>query len=222
MDKEIYEGIRINAKYDFVMENVKWFIDYCKRKKTFVGVSACAMQQNWMNLPQLLSFCNEKEVQLYLHTVFFPKESAIRSMSRGELNKILEFVSPYGDSLPAGSEIQKRNTTHFIDFIKQVQQWRDAAAENIQTTSINTPEDFLDFVKAKLELPEYQAHFDQNRREALINKLNNLILALPSDMKITHLVPESVLNDIFDFEYMVHHIEASSVDELIKSIPGKV
>lgn len=221
VNKEIYEGIRINAKYDLVIENVKWFIDYCKRKNTFVGISACAMQQNWMDLPNILSFCNENDIQLYLHTVFFPKESAIRSMNREELNTILAFISSYIADLPVGSGIQKRNSVHFKDFVKQVQQWKDAATESIQSKSINTPEDFLNFVRTKLKQPEYQVHFDQDRREALLDKLNNLIVSLPSDMKITHLVSASILNDIFDFENMVRHIEASSIEELIKNIPAE-
>jgi sulfatase maturation enzyme AslB (radical SAM superfamily) len=71
--REVYEAIRLNAKFDAVMENVNWFIDYCKRKNTFIGISACAMQQNWRDIPNILTFCTKKQVQLYLHTVFFSK-----------------------------------------------------------------------------------------------------------------------------------------------------
>ncbi|HLP18740.1 MAG TPA: radical SAM protein, partial [Chitinophagales bacterium] len=65
LQKETYESIRINADFERTLENMKWFRDYAKSRNTFFGISACAMQQNWRELPAFIRFCNEWDVPVY-------------------------------------------------------------------------------------------------------------------------------------------------------------
>jgi sulfatase maturation enzyme AslB (radical SAM superfamily) len=153
IDKNIYESIRINAKYDLVMENVNWFIDYCKRKNTFIGISACAMQQNWKDIPNILSFCNKNQVQIYLHTVFFPQECALRTLDYKSINSILKFIAPFLNDLPTDTAIERKNKAHYADFVKQLEQWVDIALKSTSKIEINTPEEFFAFIQSKLDSP---------------------------------------------------------------------
>jgi MoaA/NifB/PqqE/SkfB family radical SAM enzyme len=217
--REVYEAIRLNAKFDAVMENVNWFIDYCKRKNTFIGISACAMQQNWRDIPNILTFCTEKEVQLYLHTVFFPKECAIRNLSAMELTEISEFTSPFFTTMAVNSAIDKKNKLHFGDYIKQVNDWKAESIKHAEQIIISTPTELSEFVKHKMEQVLYQSLFDEQRRKNILQKLTLLISVIPKDFPFK----ESLKGFDFKDDYMVidmlKHIENNTIETLLSNAP---
>jgi MoaA/NifB/PqqE/SkfB family radical SAM enzyme len=218
VNKAIYEHIRVNAKYEYVMANVHWLIDYCKRKNTFIGISACAMKQNWRDIPNILSFCNEQEVQLYLHTVFFPETSAIRLLPAADLNTISRFISSYLDKLPSSTSIHKKNKKHFTDFLKQVNEWKDAAPQIINPIIINTSSEFLEFIRSKLESAEYVNKFNERRRNIIIEKVKYLIGLVPPDFPIGELTKEVNFNDEFYIEDMLNQMETEPIENFMKNI----
>jgi len=217
--KEVYELIRVNAKFDSVMENVNWFIDYCKRKDTFIGISACAMQQNWKDIPNILSFCSERQVQLYLHTVFFPKECAIRNLPAPALAEITEYISPFLDTITVNTPIDKKNKLHYGDFVKQVKEWAAEAARHTNKIVINNPTDYLNFIKFKFEQPHYQGLFNEQRREAILNKLSALVSMVPEDFQIGESLKDINFEDEFNVINMINHLENDSSEDLAKNIP---
>lgn len=121
LQKDIYESIRKNANYERVVENIEYFNSYCKRKNTFFGISVCAMQQNWKELPDFIRYCNKLDVPVYFHTVSFPLTSSIRSMPMAEVKDVYAYLT--GFDFPTDNAVQKKNRQHYFDFTNQVKEW---------------------------------------------------------------------------------------------------
>ncbi|MCW5906319.1 MAG: radical SAM protein [Chitinophagales bacterium] len=120
--KPVYETIRKNADYDRVIENILYFQQYCKARNTFFGISVCAMQQNWRELPDFINFCNNLEVPVYFHTVDNPPHCAIRNLSAEEIDSIIHYLG--GFDFPSETNVQKKNRTHYFDFYNQIKAWQ--------------------------------------------------------------------------------------------------
>lgn len=122
LQKEAYESIRKNANYERVLENIAYFKDYCKRKNTFFGISVCAMQQNWRELPDFINYCNNMDVPVYFHTVSFPLSCSIRAMVASEIDEIKAYLERF--DFAEDTPTQKKNKVHYFDFIKQIENWQ--------------------------------------------------------------------------------------------------
>ena len=117
LQKETYESIRKNADFGRVMENVKYFHSYCKGKNTFIGISVCAMRNNWRELPDFIRYCNELEVPVYFHTVLDPYHLSIRGMKPAELAEMISYLQ--GFDFASQTAVQKKNGIHYTGFMNQ-------------------------------------------------------------------------------------------------------
>lgn len=118
LEKQNYERIRKNAKYETTMANIEWFRSYCKEHDTYFGLAACAMQQNWHELANFVRKGNELEATVSFHTVFFPKWCSFQSLDAGQINIMIETLEK--EELPSGSKLEAKNKHQFDDVIKQL------------------------------------------------------------------------------------------------------
>ena len=88
LKKDTYEKIRKNASFEKTMENINWFMDYCKRKDSFFYFTPCPMQWNWEELPELINYANIKEVRIIFHTVLYPHFASLFGLRNGKLGRI--------------------------------------------------------------------------------------------------------------------------------------
>jgi MoaA/NifB/PqqE/SkfB family radical SAM enzyme len=119
--KEVYEKIRKNADFDRVTSNIEYFRNYCNERNTYFGISVCAMQQNWKELPDFINYCNERNVPVYFHTVSFPINCSIGEMPAQEIRNVDEFLSRF--DFPVGNPVLVKNRQHYFDFKNQVKTW---------------------------------------------------------------------------------------------------
>lgn len=218
VDKEVYEGIRVNAKFEVVMANVEWLIDYCHRKDTFIGISACAMRQNWRDIPNILSFCNHKKVQLYLHTVFYPNTSALRLLSSGELDEIFNYYTIQFEHLPESSPLEKKNKAHITGYVRQISDWRQAAPAKNVPTRILTPTNFLKFIESQLLSQKFKSSFDDARRDNILKKIRPIVAVLPQDFDISVLTKDVNFDDEFNVHDMIMHIENEQTENFLRNL----
>ena len=88
LDRVNYESIRLNASFDRVMENIRYFSEYSRGKNEKFALALCVMRQNWRELPAFINFCNENNAVATLHKVWFPVEYALHSLSYKELTEV--------------------------------------------------------------------------------------------------------------------------------------
>lgn len=159
LQKETYELIRKNAVLERTLENIKWFRDYCSRKNTFFGISVCAMQQNWIELPHFVAYCNSLNVPVYFHTVVTPEKCSIRYFPSVQLKNILDHLSSV--SLPYATAIEKKNKLHYEGLIRQFEKWHTDSLKNIESQLVS---EFDDFQKLMLEFVARDKSVAQNLR----------------------------------------------------------
>lgn len=124
LDPANYERIRVNAKFEQMMENFAYFQDYVERKRTAMTVSVCPMQQNWRELPRFLTFCNERNLKLFFNTVWYPEEASLRYLPPARLQEIVEHLRDV--HLPEDAPgVRGINRSNYLDLVRQIEAFRD-------------------------------------------------------------------------------------------------
>ena len=118
LDEENYERIRVNAKFEQVMENFHYFRDYAKRKNIGMSIAVCPMQSNWREMPRLLDFCNEQDAYLYFNTVLRPKEASLMLMGSEVLQTVIDHLR--SAQLKQDTDVHIHNNGAYLDLIKQL------------------------------------------------------------------------------------------------------
>jgi MoaA/NifB/PqqE/SkfB family radical SAM enzyme len=119
--KDTYELIRKNADYEKVMENISYFADYAHRKKYPFWLAICPMQQNWKELPEIISRSNELKAHVFFNTVLNPYDCSLNSLPYADLKNVVEQLSSF--KLPVRNIIEKKNKLHFECFLSQLKTW---------------------------------------------------------------------------------------------------
>lgn len=87
----------------------------------------CVMRQNWHELPEFISLCNELNAAAVLHKVWFPSAYALHNLSASELQEICNSLSSF--TYRGENPLQQRNMEHYRYFVSVIQGWQKDAAE---------------------------------------------------------------------------------------------
>ena len=168
LEKESYERIRVGASYDRVMENLGYFRDYTRRKKTDITLAVCPMQDNWRELPHILEYCNEGGIRVFFNTVINLEEASLITMKKDELGDVVEYLGSVG--LSEDGEVGRYNNANYLGLIQQIMSYRDKAFEYDEYVS----HDSLCEHRKLLELFEGNYRLDESDE---INKRINLTIS---------------------------------------------
>ncbi len=153
IEKDTYEQIRVNAKFERVMENIRQLKQYCVRKGKMLTISYCPMQQNWHQLPAVVEFCNDLNVEVFFNTVTLPVKCALNYLPAAGLEKIIAFLEKH--DLPENTEIEKHNRKCLEGVKNQLKYWREQVERNERvlgaTGKATGLSDFFDRVKHYIE-----------------------------------------------------------------------
>ncbi len=156
LQKENYEYIRKNARFEKVMENIKYFREYCQRKGTNFFISACAMPQNWQEFPDFIRFCNQINTQVYFHHVLNPNSNALAMLSASELTSI--YTELEKNDFPENTDIEKKNKEHYLGLVQQIRYWAEKAIAREKIAELNYTSPIISIE----DLREHLIHFVQN------------------------------------------------------------
>lgn len=95
--RETVESIRVNARFDEVMANVRRFRDHALRKKTFLSLTYCLMQQNWHEFGEYLRLGDELGVPVYINTVTHPPQCSLYALPPEELQGVCDRMQAMDD-----------------------------------------------------------------------------------------------------------------------------
>jgi radical SAM protein with 4Fe4S-binding SPASM domain len=121
VSKEKYEQIRKGARYERVMENFKRFKIIAEEKKTYLGITACVMTNNWMEIPDLVRFANAENVQVHFNIVWNPGHLSIRFMQHHEIEAVINFLK--AQQLPGQTWHEKNNLNSYLEVISTLEYW---------------------------------------------------------------------------------------------------
>ncbi len=173
LQKETYESIRKNAEFERTLENLKWFREYARERNIFFGISVCAMQQNWKELPDFITFCNDLDVPVYFHTVSQPSHCSIREMKPVEIKAVIEHLSQF--NFPEANSVQKKNKKHYKDYLGQLSEWYEHAHKLDFTIQA---EKFADIENLVSNHIMKDASIDCEQKQTMANELRKKITEL--------------------------------------------
>lgn len=139
-----YERIRAGAKFDRVMGNIQQFMEICKQKNTPFSIAICPMTNNWQELPSLVKFANERNINTHYNTVWYPEELSIKSLHPKVLRRIIGFLEEEKFSLGSSTRIEKLNLSKYVDVLQNIKHWlKEAVSKSKDIYAIKADEKFI-------------------------------------------------------------------------------
>ena len=94
------------------------------------SLAVCPMQQNWMDLPNLLSFCNSNRMSIGFNTVVWPLKFSIKSLPQKEIRQIHKFLKDEAEVNVADITdfIIRRNYELYFGMLTQLDFWANEAS----------------------------------------------------------------------------------------------
>ena len=165
--KETYELIRRNSKFETVINNISYFSAHAKKNKYPLGISVCPIQQNWHELPEIITKCNQLNAFVHFNTVLSPRFCSLYYLPLAELNQIFKTLSL--TDLPNKKRVEKKNKFHYECFLNQLNAWINEKTE-------------------KNKISEQKATWWKNNKERIekhtfIELTNDIVSSLKSQIK---------------------------------------
>lgn len=121
LHKDTYQTIRLFSDFEKRQQILEYLTNYCHQQKTTLTYSFCLLKKNAFEIPEFVSFANQKNAVLYLSPVFEPFVEAISNLSISELVALKEHCKSY--TFESKNDIQTKNIIHFNQFVQQIDTW---------------------------------------------------------------------------------------------------
>lgn len=210
LQKETYESIRVNAKYETVWENIEAFMAYRKKRGTRITLSVCPMRTNWKELPDFIDYCNANNTNVFFHMVWEPAHMTLWNLDYDSLSNIYKSLSK--NKFPLTTSLERKNQRRFADYLQLIEKWRQNAKklehENIEQQIIKKRQE-----QEKLNIKEKLLHFkpiinNVGAQQALLNELARQL------EKSSFIKQSELVSKIDAFELKLNWISARLPEEL--------
>ncbi len=224
IQKETYEHIRKNAKFETVMDNLHYFHEYCQNKQTNFFISGCAMPQNWQELPDFIHFCNDLNTQVYFHLVQLPRKNSLAFLSSEKLEEIHRQFSR--EEFPSDTAMQRKNKLHFEGLTKQIYYWMEKAEENKivkfkKTGPIQNIDQLFDHLQRFIQSEDPQKVEIDAKSRMLAQKREEMLQALGAQTNIQDLISDLDLEDSIYLKELINLIISEPLSSLMEKARNK-
>ena len=213
--EENYQLIRKNGNFAQLMENIRYFRNYCRERNANFHLSYCPMVQNWEELPDVIAFANNLDCAVFFNTVSFPQECALPFLSSEQLEKIIAQLSRA--QLPDGTKIEVHNKKAYSDFLQLLKHWCKQAHEKEDFAKNQPKINHLHAYLAQLELYmiEKTATPEEKRTELIADIASKLQHIL--SVARTHGMEETAERHLIgmDFKTIYESVPAVDADHLV-------
>ena len=87
-----YEKIRTGAKIEKTLENIEFFNYICQKNNSLASISVCPMKENRFDIPEIVDFCNRKDIYIFFNNVS-TEGFSLEELSEQELKELAIFYS---------------------------------------------------------------------------------------------------------------------------------
>jgi len=119
-NKDSYEKIRKNAVFSEVKTNFDNVLHLIGNNR--LSIAACIMKDNYLDVPEIIEFCQKNNIELFFNKVVLPGKNAIWTLNSIEILKIINYFKSY--KFKAKTNIQKNNLIMFTNHIKILEEWK--------------------------------------------------------------------------------------------------
>ena len=197
-----YEKIRSGAKIEKTLENIEFFNHICKKNGDNANISVCPMKENRFDIPELVDFCNKKDIYIFFNNVT-TESFALQELSVQDFEELITY---YKQNIPKGHNyISIHNNLSFSNLIRKVEYLKTqreqyeylnelvpcSRKEYVETIlSILSEHPDIKYDKHLIDLiPEKffmkRGKYQYLKKEMSIDDIKNFLL-LPYDKKVEH------------------------------------
>jgi radical SAM protein with 4Fe4S-binding SPASM domain len=123
--KETIESIRVNVKFETLMENVRRFNAYAlgrsdphaEKRLPFLQLNFCVMRQNWREVADFFLLGEDMAAKVWSVLVTYPKECSLFSLPAGELRSIVDELQHQASTL-SGKLV--RNEAAWLSLVREL------------------------------------------------------------------------------------------------------
>jgi len=174
IEKNLYEQIRVNARFERVMENIRYFKERCERKGKKLTISYCPMPQNVHELPQVIAFCNDLNVDVFFNTVTLPVECSLSYLSSSELEKIIARLERH--RLPEQTPVERFNKKSYEGVLNQIRYWHQQALRNeAALNGSGKPGGIKEFLNILTRYVERLEQMDESQKRKVLSDIEDKI-----------------------------------------------
>ncbi len=126
LTKATVERIRVGADHGRLMENIRWFRQYCEDRSTGFGLTYCLMTHNWREFADFLAFADSLDADVSVNTVVYPPASSLYRLDLDELTPLLDELAGTDVSLTRNRRTWDVQLAHLRDWQHQLRVRRDS------------------------------------------------------------------------------------------------
>lgn len=147
LERTRYEAIRRGSRFVDMQDNFEFLLGYTRRRGTEITVNTCVMRLNWMEIPDIVHFCNRLNIRIGFCIVWFPAALGIWTLPADEIGRIHDH---YRDiRLPEDTPARAENQRRFQELTQLLASCLDAA--HARTRPDAAPAMRMNDVESKLE-----------------------------------------------------------------------
>ncbi|HKB16228.1 MAG TPA: radical SAM protein, partial [Planctomycetota bacterium] len=133
--KETVESIRVNARFEIVMENIRRFLASTRRRGTGFSLSYCLMRQNWREFGTFLRMAEELGCATWINTVLDPPTCSLYTLPSDELGKVIAAMEAEEKDLLPGLRINRQVWLDGVGSLrKQAAEQQGEALDRVKTS----------------------------------------------------------------------------------------
>lgn len=182
LNKVIVERIRKNIDFDIYMKNINFYVDLYTKNKIKLTVNTCPMPENWMDVLDVIDFCNQHKISIFFCIVNAPYFSSFQSATIEFINTVIKTYNNKLLTLPKRNYYEHNNYNRLKDLVLQIEAYQPLIIENEKNRILlmnNEINDLLDIYKNKLFVL-----MDYRYKNDLIDKIYNYLLPKLNQLKI--------------------------------------
>jgi MoaA/NifB/PqqE/SkfB family radical SAM enzyme len=121
VNRHTYETIRKNAKFERTLNHLEAFCEVNRLKQKGLTIAVCPLISNCREIPEVVSFANDRGILVFFNTVEFPADQSIKSLPHHAHADLLQY---YRTSLPAPrNETEIANRAALEGLCRQIEFW---------------------------------------------------------------------------------------------------
>jgi len=220
-NKETYENIRLNAYYEKMINNFDYFYKYSVKNNRWITVNICPLQQNWKEIPEIISNLNKQNISVYFNQVDFPINYSFRGLSLEKIDEIINYYNSY-KILKYDNSVTIQNISNFNALLKSLKSLKSLKNElesksSLKAIKISNKEE----AKEQLKFIFKQTSKSFTASELLVSenliKIDNSFKQLSEDNAVNGVENLCLSPDYFIFSFIVFTTEEKLAQALIKS-----
>ena len=228
-NREMYEFVRKGADFDTVMRNISYFIDYANNKDLPVNISVCPMQINIEQIPEIVDFCNNNNIEIYFNSVPYPPHLSMDYCTPATLDGYYKYLS--GFHFETDTYIKNKNNNNYQGLLLYIEARKTLMAEYevkiLKNADVYQEEnrDINGLIQSFYgKLTDFCTLSKTNfERDYYIEKLDQVFKSLPYDIPLARILKNminhvSIGNIVADLEYNSNF----EIAEKIKAISVQV